>query len=85
MGARSKELDAQIERLRAKADKATSDTKAQYHRELLSLDTKRETARLWLQASATTGEEAWKHLKTPVDRALSDLGSAVGRVAYGFE
>lgn len=83
--AQLKELEAQIEILRAKADQATAEAKFECYAQLALLDTKREVVRVRLQTMAVVPEEAWENLKGPVEHALSDLESAVNIAAPGFE
>lgn len=83
--AQLKELEAQIEILRAKAHQATAESKPKCYAQLALLDTKREVVRVRLQTMAVVGEEAWEYFKGPVEHALSDLESAVNVAGPRFE
>ena len=83
--ARLKELDAQIDVLRAKADKATAETKLECYTQLVPVNTKREVARVRLQTMAVVGEQAREDLKTGVVDALNDLERAVGKATSAVD
>jgi len=83
--ARLKELDAQIDVLRAKADKATAETKLESYTQLVPVNTKREVARVRLQTMAVVGEQAREDLKTGVVDALNDLERAVGKATSAVD
>lgn len=83
--AQLKELEAQIEILRAKAHQATAEAKPRCYAQLALLDTKREVAQVRLQTMAVVSGQAWENLKGSVEHALSDLESAVKIAAPRFE
>lgn len=85
MKIRLKELDAQIEGLLPKADKATAEAKSEYKERLGALRTKRETARATLEELEAASEEAWEDLKAGVDVALGELKNAVASAVSRFE
>lgn len=67
----------EIRRLNLKADKAQSNMKNEYMREIKTLKNKQQTFEQKLSQLQSAGEDSWKNLRQGLDRAWSDLGQAI--------
>jgi chromosome segregation ATPase len=75
--ARLEELKAQIQLLKARADKFGADAEITYKEQLRQLRNRREEAEERLAALRDAGLDAWVDLKSGVETALDDLQDAV--------
>lgn len=71
------EWSAEIDKLRAKADRADADAEIALNREIDNLRDKRNQARQKLDELSSAGEDAWEDIKTGVEAASNALGQAV--------
>jgi hypothetical protein len=76
LDAQLKEWNAQIDLLKAKADKAKADVKIDYYKTIDTLQRKQDAARTKLQELKTAGDEAWEDLKTGAEKAWSEVKAA---------
>jgi len=75
--AQMNEWDAEVEKLKAKAQKAEADAQIEFYKRIEDLKEKRETAKAKLAELKDAGEEAWQDLKTGIDTTWKKLGDAV--------
>lgn len=71
------EWSAEIDKLRAKADRADAEAEIALNREIDNLRDKRNQARQKLDELSSAGEDAWEDIKTGVEAASNALGHAV--------
>ena len=70
------EWSAQINVLKAKADKAKAEVKIEYYKTIEVLERKQKDARAKLQELKTAGDEAWEDLKTGAEKAWAEVKNA---------
>jgi hypothetical protein len=75
--AQLKDWDADIEKFKAKTQKAKADTKDKYQKDLKALQTKRKTAGDKLQEFKNYNGDAWEEMKTGVQKSWQDLEDSV--------
>lgn len=71
------EWNAEIAKLKAKADKAEAEARIEYYNKVEELRAMQETARSKLAEIKAAGDDAWQDLKEGLDQAWEDLGKAV--------
>lgn len=79
-----REWNAEIERLRAKAQQAEADARIEYYEQIDELRQKQIEAQEKLGELQAAGESAWEDMKAGVDSAWSRMGEAVERAASRF-
>jgi len=77
--------DAQINRLRAKADVASAETRARYHEEIEQLREQQRRAERRLDDFNHASDSAWEEMKIGMENAWRDLGDAVDRATTHFK
>lgn len=82
--ARLRELDAEIEKLRAQADAAKAETRGRYQTEFDDLEQRRQKARSRLSDLERSGDAAWEVLKAGVEQAWDDLSEAIKAAKSGL-
>ena len=75
--AQLRQLDAEIDKLKAKAAEATADAKIELDRSLEAVRRHRETLRSRLDELADVGEDAWTEVRDGVEAAWKRLRSAL--------
>ena len=78
------EYEKEIDQLQAKAEKLGEDGKAKAQQQLTALRQKRDEVSEKLKELSSSGGNAWEQLKTGIDAALEDLGSAYKKAAAEF-
>ena len=78
------EWTADINKMKAKADKADADAQLEYYKQIEELRSKQETAQEKLEELKEAGEGAWEDLKTGVELAWSSLGEALKSASSRF-
>ncbi len=78
------EWNTEIEKLKAKADKAEADIKLEYYEEIEDLRVQQDVAREKLAALKNASDDAWEDLKAGMDDAWHTLGDAVQKAATRF-
>lgn len=78
------EWDAEIRKLRAKADKASADAKLGYKARMEKLKGEREKVGEKLAELKSAGDDAWEDLKSGLESATSALGNALKSAAARF-
>lgn len=79
------EWNAEIEKLRAKAQGAAADSQIEYNQQVEQLERKRDEAKQKLSELQQASEGAWEHLKTGAEKAWNDLGEAVSSAKSKFQ
>ena len=79
-----REITAKIEQLKAKADQAGSDARLELNKRLESLKTDKDRMKARLAEMKNASAEAWVDLKAVVDRAISDLKTAINAAVERF-
>lgn len=78
-------LNAEIDSLEARTDKAKSDTKAEYLKTVESLRSKRDNARERLQKLKEASGDAWSDMKDGVEAAWESLDAAIQSAKSHFK
>lgn len=79
------EWNAEIEKLKAKADKAEADARIEYYEQIEKLREQQREAQSRLDEFRRAGEDAWEDLKAGIENARDSLGKAVKTAAARFE
>lgn len=79
------EWNAEIDKLKAKADEAEADAQLEYYKQIEGLRSKQEMARDKLKELKEAAEDAWEDLKAGVDSAWDSLGETLKSVASRFK
>lgn len=77
--------NAEIDALKAKADKAETEARVEYHKQLDTLRSKRDDARSKLNELESAGENAWEDLKAGVEMAWESVSEAVRSATSRFK
>lgn len=79
------EWEADINRLRAKADAAQAEAKVKYLEEIEELRAQKKKAEARLDELEDASEDAWEDLKGGIDTAWKNLGNAVSNAVDRFK
>ncbi|PLX99651.1 MAG: coiled coil domain-containing protein [Desulfuromonas sp.] len=79
------EWSAKIDVLKAKAAKTKSDAEINFAEEIERLEAKKAGAKAKLQQLREAGDDAWDDLKAGIEKAWSDLGSAISAATARFK
>lgn len=79
------EWNAEIDKLKAKADKAEADTQLEYYKQIEDLREQQQAAQAKLNELRQSSEDAWEDLKAGIESAWDSLGKAVRSAALRFE
>jgi chromosome segregation ATPase len=82
--AQLEKLTAQINELKAKADKSQADAKVKYYEQIETLSAKQAAVQSQLQTLTSSSGQAWEEIKTGVENAVSDLQTAFSRAVSQF-
>jgi predicted ATP-binding protein involved in virulence len=83
--AQLKEWKIDIDKMKAKADKADAQARLEYYKKIEELRTKQEAAQKKLTELKAAGEDAWEDLKAGIDLAWGSLGEAVKSARSRFK
>ncbi|MBT8364561.1 MAG: hypothetical protein KJP23_07620 [Deltaproteobacteria bacterium] len=75
------EWNADIDRLKAKADQVEADAKIEYQEQIQTLKSKRDEIETKISELSRSGEEAWEDLKAGVDLAWEAMNEAIKSAA----
>ena len=78
------ELEASVNLLKAKAEKAKAEARVEYETILKDLNGKKAEARSKLEQLKNSSDQAWKELSGGVNDALDELGSSVKKAVGKF-
>lgn len=73
LSAQMVEWDAQIDRLKDKAESATPEARFEYSNAIAALQLKRDEAAAKLQGISTAGDDEWEDLKTGTERVWDEV------------
>ena len=76
---------AEIDSLAAKADQASAELKAGYHKQIEALNARREDARKKMAQLQSAGEGAWQDMKAGVELAWDAMGEAIDSAKSRFK
>jgi predicted nucleic acid-binding Zn-ribbon protein len=79
------EWNAEIDKLKAKANKAEAESRLEYQKEIESLQRRRKAAEEKLSEVRQAGEGAWKDLKSGVQNAWDSMEEAVKSARSRFK
>jgi uncharacterized coiled-coil DUF342 family protein len=79
------EWNAEIDKLKAKADKAGADSRVEYQKQIKNLQEKRQTAEKKMAELRSAGEGAWKDLKTGAQKAWDSMEEALKSARSKFK
>ena len=80
-----KELNARLDILEAKVEKATAGKKSELRRQIEELKKKRDILREKLDRYKTAGEGAWQDIKAGVEKAARELRNALEVASKRFQ
>jgi DNA repair ATPase RecN len=79
------EWKVEIDKLKAKADKAEADAQIKYHKQIGDIRAKQEAVQEKLVELQDSGDEAWEDLKAGLDKAMKNLGDAIKTATSRFK
>jgi predicted nucleic acid-binding Zn-ribbon protein len=79
------EWKVEIDKLKAKANKAEADAQIKYHKQIENIRTKQEAVQEKLVELKDSGDEAWEDLKAGLDNAMKNLGDAIKTATSRFK
>jgi uncharacterized coiled-coil DUF342 family protein len=79
------EWGAEIDKLKARADRADADIKLEYYEQIDDLRVKQQAVTDRLAELKSASDDAWEDLKAGVESARFTLGEAVERAAARFK
>lgn len=79
------ECNADMIKLKAKADKAEADAQIEYYKEIEELKSKKASVDQKLSELTEASEDAWEDLKAGADKAWDSLSDAVKSAASRFK
>jgi len=82
--ARLRQLDAELEKMEAKAREVAADAKIEWRRRIDDLRARRNDVDGQLQDLEKTGEDAWGDLRTGFESAWADLSDAFDKAKARF-
>jgi chromosome segregation ATPase len=85
MQAKLAELNADIDKLAAKAGEVSAELKSEYNQEMADLKKKQAAARQKLEAMQKSGECAWQDLKAGIDLAWTAIGESIDSAKSRFK
>lgn len=83
--AQLKEWQAKIDILQARAEKANAEVKLKYYRQVDDLRVKRDLIQKRYEELRHTGEDAWREIKTGLEKSRTDIKEAFERAAKKFK
>ena len=83
--AKMDEWNADIGRLKAKADAAEADVQLEYYKQIEELRQQQLNAIAKLNELRASGEDAWEDLKAGVESAANSVGEAIKSAAARFK
>jgi phage tail tape-measure protein len=83
--ARLDEFSAEIERLKARADKADSDAQPWHHKQVEALQEKHRLAKEKLDELRKSSDDAWEDMKAGIATAWDSIGEAMKSATKRFK
>jgi len=85
MEAQLSEWGAEIDKLKARADKASADTKQGYYDQIESLHAKQASVQTKLQELKTSSDDAWEDLKEGLEHSWKQVKDSFNKAADRFK
>ena len=85
MQAKLEELNADIDKLAARANAVSADLRSEYNEEMAALKAKQAAARQKIEEVKKSGESAWQDLKAGVDMAWTAIGESIDSAKSRFK
>ena len=85
MQAKLDELNADIDKLAAKAGEVSANLKSEYNEEMAALKVKQAAARKKIEEMQKSGESAWQDLKAGIDLAWTAIGESIDSARSRFK
>jgi uncharacterized coiled-coil DUF342 family protein len=85
MQAKLEELNADIDKLAARANAVSADLRSEYNEEMAALKAKQAVARQKMEEMQKSGESAWQDLKAGVDMAWTAIGESIDSAKSRFK
>lgn len=79
------EWNAEINKLKAKAERAEADAQLQYNEEIAKLQSMRDGAAAKLSELEAAGDDAWEDLKAGIENAWDSMAVAVKSATSRFK
>ncbi|MDR9501994.1 MAG: coiled coil domain-containing protein [Desulfurivibrionaceae bacterium] len=79
------EWNADIDKLKAQADKAEADAKIKYNKEIEELQAMQAAAKKKLAELKEAGDDTWEELKAGIENAWDSLSKAVKSTTSKFK
>ena len=79
------ELNADIDKLAAKAGEVSADLRSEYNEQMTTLKAKQAAARQKIEEVKKSGESAWEDLKAGADLAWTAIGEAIDSAKSRFK
>jgi hypothetical protein len=79
------EWAAEIQKLKARAERAEAEAQLEYYRQIDRLKEEQQKAQAQLDELRQASEQAWDDLRAGVERAWEDFGQAVKKATSRFE
>ena len=79
------EWNADIDRLKAKADQVEADSKIEYQKQMQTLKSKRDEIEKKVSEISRSGENAWEDLKAGADLAWEAMSEAIKSATTRFK
>jgi uncharacterized coiled-coil DUF342 family protein len=84
MQTKLEELNAEIDRLSAKAGEVKADVKNEYNEQIAALKARQTVARQKIEELQKAGESAWEDLKSGIELAWTAMGEAIDSARSRF-
>jgi uncharacterized coiled-coil DUF342 family protein len=85
MQAKLEELNADIDKLAARANAVSAELRSEYNEEMAALKAKQAVARQKMEEMQKSGESAWQDLKAGVDLAWTAIGESLDSAKSRFK
>ncbi len=85
MQAKLAELNADIDKLAARAGEVSAELKSEYNEEMAALKAKQAAARKKIEEMQKSGESAWQDLKAGMDLAWTAIGESIDSAKSRFK
>lgn len=85
MQAKLTELNADIDKLAAKAGEVSANLRSEYNEEMAALKVKQAAARQKIEEVQKSGESAWQDLKAGIDLAWTVIGESIDSARSRFK
>ncbi len=85
MQAKLAELNADIDKLAARAGQVSAELKSEYNEEMAALKAKQAAARKKIEEMQKSGESAWQDLKAGMDLAWTAIGESIDSAKSRFK